>query len=148
MTRLLAITTLALALAQGCRENPATSNEKDSNQTKYTVIEGACGNIFYQEKIATNFETAYGEIEKRKTEYFSKHCPNAPCHEIKLEYYQIEVVDENNIAPSEQFFAIQVLDKHTKMLLHSVSEVITNDGDLYRLTWCPDDKAMLKLVAP
>lgn len=137
MTRLLAIITLALALAQGCKEN-AITNDEDSNQTTYTVIEGACGNIFYQEKIATNFETAYNEIEKRKTKYFSTHCPNVPCHEVKLEYYQIAVVDENSIAPSEQFFAIQVLDKHTKMLLHSVSEVITNNGNLYTLTWCPD----------
>ena len=127
-----------LFLIFGCKKGEITNNENIVNQTQYKITNGACGSVIYQEKIGINFETAYNVLEKQKTEEFSKYCPDAPCYEIELDYYKIDVVDENNITPSEQFYAIQVLDKSTKMLVHSVSEVITDRGNLYKISWCPD----------
>jgi hypothetical protein len=127
-----------LSLIVGCKNDEPILNESNKNQTQYRITQGACGSVIYQEKIGTNFESAYNELEKRETEYFSKYCPDEPCYDVELDYYQIKVVDENNIIPREQFFAIRVLNKHTNMLLHSVSEVITNNGNLYKISWCLD----------
>ena len=133
---LISITILSLII--GCKKGEITDNENTITQTEYEITEGACGSVIYQEHIARNFEIAYNKLEKQESENYSKYCPNDPCYEIKLEYYKIEVVDENNVTPSEQFFAIWVLDKETNMLLHSVHEVITDRGNLYYIAWCPD----------
>ncbi len=124
------------ALWWGCKKNAADDN--GPSQTQFKIISGACGSAVFQEKIGADFQTAYSELERRKSDYFSRSCPNIPCNEVELESYEIGVADNNDVNPGEQFFAVRVLDKNSKMLLHSVSEVITSSGNLYQISWCPD----------
>lgn len=119
-------------------EESVTADGYIENETEFLIIKGGCGSIIFVEKIGYDFVSAFKELEKRKVIEFSRSCPDDPCTEIKLEPFEIEVADKNNDRPPEKFFAIMVLNKNTNMLLHSVSEVITTRGDLFRMNWCPD----------
>jgi len=133
------ISFVIVILCSSCRENEPINSPVISSPPQYKIVKGACGVVIYQENLGADYEAALKELEKIKSEYFLKSCPNAPCYEIILESFLLEVVDENNVKPTVQFNAIRVLDKKTKMLLHSVSEVITSDGNLYIISWCRED---------
>lgn len=47
-------------------------------------------------------------------------------------------VDQDGAAPRAEFYAVRVLDTDTQLLAHSVAEVLTTEGDLFSLEWCPD----------
>ncbi|MDP2885370.1 MAG: hypothetical protein Q8P51_10160 [Ignavibacteria bacterium] len=112
--------------------------EERDEQLSYRVAKGACGRVVFDERIGTGYTSAFKTIEERKVEAFEKYCPEAPCHRIRLEPFELEVVDEKGVAPAAKFFGLKVLDRETGSLLHSVSEVITTDGDLFQLQWCLD----------
>ncbi len=128
---------ILLSFICSCSESTITDNYVE-NQTELLITGYGCGSITFIEHIGNDFISAFRELEKRKAVEFSRYCPDDPCAEVELEPFEIEVVDKNNNKPPEKFFAIKVLDKNTGMLLHSVSEVITTRGDLFRMNWCPD----------
>ena len=127
-----------VTLFNSCKDSSIFNEPYIVNQTEFKIESGACGSIIFSEKIGNNYLSAYKELEDRKLYEFNKNCPNVPCNEIQFESYKIEVVDKNNKTPNEEFYAIRVIDKQTKLLLHSVSEVITTNGNFFRICWCPD----------
>ncbi|MEX0660232.1 MAG: hypothetical protein WD381_04395 [Balneolaceae bacterium] len=96
----------------------------------YQITEGACGEVTFEENIGPDSLSAVETIRKRKVEFFGHS-------NFMIESTQLKVEDENGIVPEEEFFALHILDEDS-LHLHSVSEVITNEGDLYNLSWCPD----------
>lgn len=97
----------------------------------YRILEGACGDVLFVESIGTDSASALAEVEARKAEWFGDG-------EVVVAPYALEVVDEHGNPPSARFYALEVLDADTGTRLHSVSEVITTDGDLFHIDWCPD----------
>ena len=104
----------------------------------YQVTKGACGRVVLDERIGADYTSAFKTIEAREVESFNKYCPDPPCNKIRLEAFELEVADEKGVAPAAKFFGLKVLDQDSGSLLHSVSEVITSSGYLYRLEWCLD----------
>jgi hypothetical protein len=131
-----AVFSFSLAI-NACKES-TVSNNHIGNQTEFLITDGACGSITFVEQIGYDFISAFKELEKRKVIEFSRYCPDNPCAEVVLEPFEINVSDKYNNIPPEKFFAIRVLDKKTGLLMHSVSEVITTYGDLFRINWCLD----------
>ncbi len=96
----------------------------------YLITDGACGEVIWEENIGTDPLSAVETIRQRKIEFFGHS-------NFMIESTQLKVEDENGMVPEEDFFALHILDEDS-LHLHSVSEVITNGGDLYNLSWCPD----------
>ena len=101
-------------------------------------VSKSCGEVVFREKLSVNFSKALEELERRKTEEYSKSCPESPCAEIYLEVYKLEVEDADGNHPKEDFFAVRVLEKESGVLLESVNDVITTSGNLFWRSWCPD----------
>lgn len=97
----------------------------------YQVTEGACGEVVFEESIGADSLSAAEAVEAQKVEEYGQD-------NIALEAYVLEVADEDGTVPEPEFYALRVLDAETKFFVHSVSEVITDEGDLFRLLWCPD----------
>ncbi|MFO8175805.1 MAG: hypothetical protein R6T96_16090 [Longimicrobiales bacterium] len=97
----------------------------------FVVTEGACGTVEFAERIGVDFASAMKVVEDRKAEQYGEG-------RVILDPRPLEVVDENGNPPEPDFFALWVLDADTGFLVHSVLEVITTDGDLFTLKWCPD----------
>lgn len=97
----------------------------------YTVVAGACGRVVFVERIGVDLESALAVIEARNEEQFG-------AANVKLELNRLEVVDDRGVPPAADFFYVVVLDAHTEELLPSSSHVITTEGGLFRLEWCPD----------
>lgn len=104
-----------------------TTNEQPIS---YQITDGACGEVIFEENIGTDSLSAVETIRQRKIEFLGHN-------NFMIESTQLRVEDENGIVPNEEFFALHILDEDS-LHLHSVSEVITNEGDLYNLSWCPD----------
>ena len=96
----------------------------------YQVTDGACGEVIYEENIGTDSLSAVETVRQRKVEIFGHG-------NFMIESTQLKVEDEKGNVPEEKFFALHILDEDS-LHLHSVSEIITNEGDLYSLSWCPD----------
>lgn len=96
----------------------------------YQIIDGACGEVIFEENIGTDSLSAVESIRQRKVEFFGHN-------NFMIESTQLKVKDEKEIVPEEKFFALHILNEDS-LHLHSVSEVITNEGDLFNLRWCPD----------
>jgi|AntRauTorcE11897_2_1112592.scaffolds.fasta_scaffold14691_2 hypothetical protein len=108
-----------------------TGEETTTEQPiSYQITDGACGDVIFEENIGTDSLSAVETIRQRKVEFFDHS-------NFVIESTQLKVEDENGIVPEEKFFALHILDEDS-LHLHSVSEVITNDGDLYNLSWCSD----------
>lgn len=97
----------------------------------YSVRRGACGDVVFHEKIANDSAAALAVIEAHKIAYYGQGA-------VTLEIHRIEVADRNGNAPAARFYGVWVLNTRTMRLEHSLSEVITTDGELFRLHWCPD----------
>lgn len=97
----------------------------------FLIVEGACGEVTFSESIGVDFAAALTVIEMRKVEQFGED-------QAVLEPFLLQVVDEHGNPPEPDFYAIRVLDADTGHHVHSVTEVITTDGDLFILLWCPD----------
>jgi|AntRauTorcE11897_2_1112592.scaffolds.fasta_scaffold00136_11 hypothetical protein len=96
----------------------------------YQITEGACGKVIFEERIGIDSVSAIEIIRERKVDFFGHS-------NFLIESTQLKVEDINGSAPEEKFFALYMLDEDS-LLLHSVSEVITNKGNLYNLSWCQD----------
>lgn len=107
-------------------------------EESYEITKGACGSIVMNERMGDDFQEAFNKLKKEKQEYYSKWCPEAPCHNIKLETKEIEVVDDKGNVPKISFKAVRVLDKETGHLLHGLNDVIADNGYHYHIAWCPD----------
>lgn len=97
----------------------------------YRVIAGACGDVVFVERIGTDSASAIEVVEVREVEQFGEG-------DVLLDPYRLEVVDEHHRSPAPRFYALRALSGDSGMFLHSVFEVITTDGDLFHLRWCPD----------
>ena len=97
----------------------------------YRVTEGACGEAVFVESVGSDSTSAFEAVEKREYEEYGQD-------EVMLEAYSLKVVDEDGTVPEEEFYGIRALNRETGISLHSVSDVITSEGDLYNLRWCPD----------
>jgi len=96
----------------------------------YQITDGACGEVIFEENIGTDSLSAVETIRQRQVEFFDHS-------NFMIESTQLKVQDGNGKVPEEKFFALHILDEDS-LHLHSVSEVITNEGDLFNLSWCPD----------
>lgn len=117
----------SLVILASCNEN-GVGPEKP---LAYSITKGACGEVVFAERIGVDSISAIMVIETRKSEQYGEG-------KVKLDPFSLEVVDNHGNAPEPDFYALRVLDATTGGLLHSVSEVITTDGDLFKLWWCPD----------
>lgn len=97
----------------------------------YRITEGACGDVVFAESIGADSASAFEVVEARKIEEYG-------AGEVRLEAYALEVVDEQGNVPAPRFYALRVLQAGTGVHVHSVFEVITTEGDLFHLRWCPD----------
>ena len=118
---------LALLLLAGCDLAGGSSR----NALVYRVTEGACGEIVFVEHLAADFDAALQLIEAQKVERYGRD-------NVALEVRELGVADANGQPPRATFFAVHVLSADSGTHLHSVSEVISSDGDLFNLLWCPD----------
>lgn len=117
---------IVLVLA-GCDQDPVGPE----GQATYQVTEGACGEVHFVEKLGTDLATAIGVLEGRKAEQFG-------VGQVTLETFRLQVADRDGAAPEAEFYAVRVVDTDTQLLAHSVVEVVTTEGDLFSLEWCPD----------
>lgn len=117
---------MVLVLA-GCDENPVGL----AGHGIYQVTEGACGEVHFVENLGTDLATAIGVLEGREAERFG-------AGRVTLEAFRLQVVDQDGAVPRAEFYAVRVVDTDTQLLAHSVVEVVTTEGDLFRLEWCPD----------
>lgn len=97
----------------------------------YLVTAGACGEVVFAERIGVDSVSAVAVIESRKAKQYGEG-------KVMLDAYPLEVVDKQGHPPQAKFYALRVQDAATGSLIHSVSDVITTDGDLFKLWWCPD----------
>jgi len=97
----------------------------------YQVTSGACGHLMFAEKLGPDSASAWETVKARKIEAYGEGG-------LALETYLLQVIDQDGEVPQERFYAIRVLDAETGTHLHSVSEVIATNGDLFTLDWCPD----------
>lgn len=110
----------------------SSGSEAPSEEPKtYRVTEGACGAVVFVESIGSDSSSAAKTVEEQE---FKRHGHN----NVVLEAHSLEVVDKDGVAPEDEFYAIRVLNTETGLSVHSVSDVITSEGDLYNLLWCPD----------
>jgi hypothetical protein len=117
---------LALVIA-ACSDDGVAPEEP----LTFLIVEGACGNVIFSESIGVDFASALTVIETRKVEQFGED-------QVVIDPFLLQVVDEHGNPPEPDFYAIRVLDAETGHHVHSVTEVITTDGDLFILWWCPD----------
>lgn len=118
---------LGTALLSTCDTSGAGPKEQDA----YQITEGACGRVVFAESIGADSSSAAEVVEAQKIEEYGQD-------KITLEAYVLEVADDDGNVPEPEFYALRVLDAETGHLVHSVSEVITDEGDLFKLLWCPD----------
>lgn len=111
----------------GCDQDPVGLAEPEA----YQVTEGACGEVHFVERLGTDFATALEVLDGRKVEQFG-------VGQVTLETYRLQVVDQDGAAPRAEFYAVRVLEADSQLLAHSVAEVLTTEGDLFSLEWCPD----------
>lgn len=108
-----------------------TGEEATAEQpTSFQITDGACGEVTFEEKVGTDSLSAVETVRQRKVEFFGHN-------NFSIESTVVEVEGENGKVPNEKFYALHVLDEDS-LHLHSVSEVITNEGNLYILDWCTD----------
>lgn len=108
-----------------------TGEEINTEQpVSYQIIDGACGEVIFEKNIGSDSLSAVETIRQSKVEFFGHS-------NFMIESTQLRVEDENGTVPEEKFFALHILDEDS-LHLYSVSEVITSEGDLFNLNWCPD----------
>lgn len=115
----------AVAILSACDSHSAEES------LTYRVTDGACGDVVFVERIGIDSTSAFKTIEARKIDQYGRD-------DVRIEAYPLEVVDMDGNVPDPEFYGLRVLDVDTRTLLHSVSEVITSEGDLFNLMWCPD----------
>lgn len=116
-----------LAFLAACGED-RTGPETPS----YRITDGpACGDVVFAESLGADSAAAFHAMQARKAEQFGEG-------EITLELHRLEVVDRRGNVPEPRFYAVFVLEAGSGSLMHSVAEVITTEGDLFHLFWCPD----------
>ncbi|MEX2471209.1 MAG: hypothetical protein WEA34_03460 [Gemmatimonadota bacterium] len=95
----------------------------------YQITEGACGEVVFLENLGLDLASAIEILKERKIEQFG---------DVALETYRLELMDQSGNTPQGVFHAVRVLEGDTPLLAHSVVDVVTSDGDLFHLEWCPD----------
>lgn len=123
----LVLPVLALFILVGCDLAGASHQHAPT----YRVTDGACGEIVFEEHLAADFDSAIQLIEAQKVEQYGRE-------NVSLEVHELGVVDSNGETPGAEFYAVHVLSAESGTHLHSVSEVVSSNGDLFRLMWCPD----------
>lgn len=96
----------------------------------FQITDGACGEVTFEESIGTDSLSAVETVRQRKVEFFGHS-------NFRIESTPLEVAEETGNVPEEKFYALHILDKDS-LHLHAVSEVITNEGNLFTLNWCSD----------
>jgi len=94
----------------------------------YRVTAGPCGHLVFVENVGADSAAAVDAMWARTAE---KH------GEITLELRRLEVVDRHGNVPEARFYALYFRDAESGHFV-SASYVITTEGDLFRLQWCPD----------
>jgi hypothetical protein len=117
----------ALLVLVSCGENSVGPERR----LTYRIVAGACGKVVFAESIGVDSASAIAVVEARKAKQYGEG-------KVLLDPFPLEVVDEHGAPPGPNFYALRVLDADTEVPVHSVSEVVTTDGDLFKLWWCPD----------
>lgn len=125
---------LILASCELFESGPAEPSMQDS----YEITQGACGTVEMQQKLGRNFNEALAILESVQSKRYSRSCPDAPCHDIRLNPYELEVEDHRGNIPDAKFQAIRVEDLQTDLIVHGVVDVLTSNGYYYRINWCPE----------
>ena len=105
---------------------------------RYRVVEGACGYVVGKQKMGVDFDSAFSLYEAQKVEKLRSGCPNIPCYDVAVEPHVLKVVDEDNSAPETDFYAMWVINRETGILVGTVNDVLTSEGNLFTIQWCPD----------
>ena len=114
----------------GCSGVTGEEEPAAEEPATYRITEGACGRVVFEERIGTDSTSAVTTVRQRKIEWFGHT-------NFTIESTRLEVEDMDGTIPEEKFYGLHILDEDS-LHLHSVSEVITDTGDLYLLKWCPD----------
>lgn len=133
----LTIAALLLTFSFAACDEIVQSSDIQMEQS-YEIVSGACGTVELQERISLNLLGSVKILEDKWSEYYSSGCPDEFCKEISIELSEIEVTDSENIPPSLPFYAVRVIDNSNGLIVHGVSEVVTFNGYLYQINWCPD----------
>ncbi len=90
------------------------------------VVEGACGTLSFVSSVGHDYNSALQAMQAR----LQCNVRSGPC---KIEPFEIEVAP---VQPTH-FYALKVVNARG-MLEYGVSNVITTDGRLFTILWCPD----------
>ena len=130
----LLVCTLFLA---GC--SSSAPPEKSSGRTTYKADKDLCGNIVFSRKLGEDYDSALAILSTEKKNLFSKYCPDNPCAEVEIAPHKVqELTDLDGNKVDLDIYLISVKDASTKVLLHSLSEAIDEEGNLYDVAFCPD----------
>lgn len=147
MKKILLLLMLISIIVIGCTVTNEISTTKKPPVHKYKIKDDiiyradkeVCGVIVFSKNLAEDFNSAYNILETEKKDKFSKYCPDNPCHEIELESTKVqELKDLNGDVVNLDLYLIKVKDKSTGVIVHSLSEAIDEEGNLYYLRGCLD----------
>ena len=99
----------------------------------FRATSGVCGRVFFVKKIAADYQSAMLEMQRG----VSASDPRSPCAGkagCRLESFEIGV--EGN--PGTHFYALKLVDTQTGKQAAGVGQVISSDGRLFGIHWCPD----------
>ena len=100
----------------------------------FQIANNSCETIHYKNRIGYNYASALDSLLKTLM-LPNSGCPNHPCHEYVILKDTIAVnfdVDDRN------FFTIVFQDVSSNMKLMSVSDVIDDNGNHYKIYKCED----------
>ena len=120
-------------LAVLCAFVPSSGAEKADAVISFQVTTGACGSVTFVRKVANDYDSAISEMQRS----LSISNPPEQCTVkagCRLEPFEIGVAG----SPGRRFYALRVVDTQTGRQAHGVSQVVTSDGQLFNLRWCPD----------
>lgn len=119
---------ICLALA-GTACDVLSGSTEPNVDARYEIVHGVCGTLTYQGRIGIDDEMALRVLEAQKREQYTG---------VELDVFEITVVDENGDVPNPSFYAVRVVDRSSGHIVHGLHEVITSNGALYHIQWCPD----------
>ena len=125
---LVPIAVCAVYVLVGCLHRQSVQAETAG--ATYKITNGACGKLVYVRKVAPTYDEAVAILKTAKEKQWRKTLNVVP-NELTIE-------KSDKVAPTTKFFALEFITQKGNETIHSWSEVVSTDGELYQLDWCPD----------
>lgn len=117
------------AIVWSCSK-PAGEGVGPEMTNRYHITSGACGQLVFVESVGIDSASAAKVVRQRQAASLGRN-------NFIMTSTSLTVEDEKGSIPAEKFFAMHVfLDDSLQM--HLIPGVITDKGNLYRFSWCPD----------